>query len=582
MGPLCRLERLGTIGPVTAIEVLEWATRIAFLGLAFIAIRTWARTRHRSAAWLAVTFVDLGLVVSAGLVGPDEPEGVAAEAFTRALVVVLLLFPYLLYRFADSFEPGTSLGSRVAALATGAAAVATIALPDFPAEGDPHATWFTAYTIGILVFWVALSLAVAQRLWRAGQAEPRLARRRMRLLGGAAVVLAGALVISGLAGDASDEEAVVVAVQLVALLSAGLFMSGYAPPRLLRDWWRRREHERLREAEFALMEALEPDDVLEILLPHAAELVGARSVTFQPAAPLVTSGPTAASRPDTVWVDLRGGRLVAEVSPYAPLFGDEEIQLLRGLGAIADLALERSRLFVAEQQARREAERSNEELEQFAYAASHDLKAPLSVVSGFTQLLRQRHRDDLGDDAEYLEVMSQTIARMSGLIDDLLALSRIGSADHELEDTALADVVADALANLDAEVRQTGAEITVGDLPHARLDRSLAVLILQNLIGNALKYSGGSTPRVKVGARANGAWTTVEVVDEGEGIDPEAFERIFTPFVRLHGEGDDEPPGTGIGLALVKKAVAVHGGDIEVESAPGKGSTFRFTVPAGG
>lgn len=567
---------------MTAIEALEWATRLAFLGLALIAIRAWIRTRHRSAAWLAVTFVDLGLVVTVGLVAPDDPEGAAGEVFTRALIVALVLFPYLLYRFALSFEPGGSLGSRTAALTTAAVVVATVALPDIPAEGDPHSTWFTIYTIGVLAFWVALSFAVAQRLWRAGIAEPRLARRRMRLLAGAAVTLAGALVITGLAGDASDDERVAVAVQVVALLSAGLFLSGYAPPRLLRDWWRRREHARLREAEFALMEALEPDDVLEILLPHAAELVGARSVAFEPATPGNPPAPTAAPRRGAVWVDLRGGRLVAEVSPYAPLFGDEEIQLLRGLGAIADLALERSHLFVAEHEVRREAERSNEELEQFAYAASHDLKAPLSVLSGFTRLLRDRHGDDLGSEAEYLDVMSRTIARMGALIDDLLQLSRIGRTDHELEDTALTDVVDDALANLDAEVQQTGAEIVVGDLPHARLDRSLAVLIMQNLIGNALKYSGGSTPRVKVSAATNAHWATVVVTDEGEGMVPEALDRIFTPFVRLHGEGDDEPHGTGIGLALVKKAVAIHGGDIEVESELGLGSTFRFTVPAAG
>lgn len=578
MSPLCRGCILDTIGPVTGIEALEWATRFAFLGLAVVATRTWMRTRHRSAAWLAITFVDLGFVVAAGLVAPDEPEGVAAEIFTRALVVALLLFPYLLFRFAESFEAGTSFGSRVAALATGAVLVATVSLPDFPSDGDPHSAWFTAYVIGVLLVWVALSFTVARRLWRAGFEEPRLARRRMRLLSGAAVTLAGALVISGLAGDASDEESVVVAVQLVALLSAGLFLSGYAPPQPLREWWRRREHQRLREAEFGLMEALEPDDVLEILLPHAAELVGARSVTFEPTAS--KGGSTLASRRDEVWVDLRGGRLVAEVSPYAPLFGDEEIQLLQGLGVVADLALERSRLFVAEQEARREAERSNEELEQFAYAASHDLKAPLSVLSGFARLLRERNGDKLGKDAEYLDVMSRTIARMGELIDDLLQLSRIGTTDRELEDTALSDVVDDALANLDAEVQQAGATITVGDLPHARLDRSLAVLIMQNLIGNAVKYSGGSKPRVKISAQENGRWTTIEVADQGEGMEPEALDRIFTPFVRLHGEGDGEPPGTGIGLALVKKAVAVHGGDIHVESQPGEGSTFRFTVPA--
>ncbi len=562
---------------MTAIEVLEWATRFAFLGLAIVATRAWIRTRHRSAAWLAVTFVDLGLVVAAGLVAPDEPEGVAAEIFTRALVVALLLFPYLLYRFADSFEPGTSFGSGAAALATAAVVVATVALPDFPSEGDPRSAWFTAYLIGVLLVWVALSFTVARRLWRAGLEEPRLARRRMRLLGGAAVTLAGALVISGLAGDASDEGGVVIAVQLVALLSAGLFLSGYAPPRPLREWWRRRERERLRQAEFGLMEALEPGDVLDIVLPHAAELVGARSVTFEPRAS--AGAPTMASRHDAVWVDLRGGRLVAEVSPYAPLFGDEEIQLLRGLGVVADLALERSRLFVAEQEARREAERSNEELEQFAYAASHDLKAPLSVLSGFVQLLRERHLDELGKDAEFLDVMSGTIARMGQLIADLLQLSRIGRTDHDLEVTKLADVVDDALANLNPEVQQTGAVITVGDLPDARLDRSLGVLIFQNLVSNALKYSGGSKPRVKISAQENGRWATIEVADQGEGMEPEALDRIFTPFVRLHGQGDDEPPGTGIGLALVKKAVAVHGGDIDVESQPGKGSTFRFTVP---
>jgi PAS domain S-box-containing protein len=222
--------------------------------------------------------------------------------------------------------------------------------------------------------------------------------------------------------------------------------------------------------------------------------------------------------------------------------------------------------------------RSNAELEQFAYVASHDLQEPLRMVASYCQLLQRRYQGKLDGDADdFINFAVDGARRMQVLINDLLAYSRAGRREQTFVATDCALVLDDVIANLQAAIMEHGAEITHDPLPTVRADRAHLLQILQNLVGNALKFSE-HRPQVHVAAtRQDDKWH-FSVRDNGIGIAPEYRDRIFEIFKRLHGWG--EYPGTGIGLAVCKKLVERHGGRIWVESTPGQGSTFHFTLPA--
>ncbi|HZM35171.1 MAG TPA: PAS domain S-box protein [Burkholderiales bacterium] len=228
--------------------------------------------------------------------------------------------------------------------------------------------------------------------------------------------------------------------------------------------------------------------------------------------------------------------------------------------------------------AHEELKRSNAELEQFAYVASHDLQEPLRMVSSYTQLVMKRYGERLdGDAKEFMAYVVDGAARMKQLIEDLLAYSRVGTRGKEFRPTSVESALARALANLHAAIAESGAELTHDPLPTVHADEGQLAQLLQNLIGNALKFRGSGKPSIHVGVVETPSAWEFRVRDNGIGIEPQYFERIFMLFQRLHTKGDY--PGTGIGLAICKKVVERHGGRIWVDSEPGKGSSFHFTLP---
>lgn len=234
---------------------------------------------------------------------------------------------------------------------------------------------------------------------------------------------------------------------------------------------------------------------------------------------------------------------------------------------------------------RRRAERqlklSNEQLSQFVSAAAHDLKSPLNSVNAMAELLKRRYRENLGSEGgELVAYISSAVTRMLQLVNDLLAYAQ---ATH-LEPAAgpassLAAALEAVVQNLSASIEQTGAVVkAAGSLPEVAAHRAHLVQLLQNLIGNALKYRGDGPPRIEISAERQGSEYIVRVTDNGPGIEPQYADLIFQPFKRLHGP---EYPGSGIGLATCNKIVSNYGGRIGVDSVPGKGSSFWFTLPAG-
>jgi signal transduction histidine kinase len=226
-----------------------------------------------------------------------------------------------------------------------------------------------------------------------------------------------------------------------------------------------------------------------------------------------------------------------------------------------------------------ELQRSNAELEQFAYVASHDLQEPLRKVTSFCQLLQRRYGGQLDEKADrYIEFAVDGAKRMQVLINDLLAFSRAGRSAEDLGPVACDAALAGATANLATQIAQAGAVIEAGPLPEVRAQLTLMTVVFQNLVSNALKFKGEQPPRIAVSAERDGAFWSFSVSDNGIGIEPQYADRVFLIFQRLHERA--AYPGTGIGLAMCRKIVEYFGGRIWLDTGATGGARFCFTVPA--
>jgi light-regulated signal transduction histidine kinase (bacteriophytochrome) len=221
---------------------------------------------------------------------------------------------------------------------------------------------------------------------------------------------------------------------------------------------------------------------------------------------------------------------------------------------------------------------SNSELEQYAYVASHDLQEPLRMITSFLQLLQRRYAGQLDSEAdEFIEFAVDGANRMQDLIKDLLAYSRVTSKGKEFKEIKMEETLEQALVNLKVSIEENDAFITHDPLPIIYGDSSQMIQLLQNLIGNAIKYRSEESPQIHISAQKEHKQWLFSVKDNGIGIDPQYADRIFKIFQRLHKR--DEFEGTGIGLAIAQKIVHRHGGEIWAESELGKGSTLDFTLP---
>jgi PAS domain S-box-containing protein len=319
---------------------------------------------------------------------------------------------------------------------------------------------------------------------------------------------------------------------------------------------------------------------------HRDELVGQKVTTIIPEgfaerliADALRSVEDALAQQIGTGIELAGRRKDGSDFPIeimlSPLASDEGILVTAAIRDITAIRTKAEARLVLEVQA---LNRSNEELAQFAYIASHDLQEPLRMVASYTQLLSRRYKGKLDADADtFIAYAVDGANRMQVLIQDLLAYSRVGTKAHDLRDTSSEAALQQALANLGRTIEDAGALVTHDPLPSVLADELQLTQLFQNLVGNAVKYQGPGVPRVHVGAvrNAGNEWV-FSVRDNGIGIEPKYFEKIFGMFQRLHKRS--EFSGTGIGLAICKKIVERHGGSISVESEPGRGSTFSFAL----
>jgi len=272
---------------------------------------------------------------------------------------------------------------------------------------------------------------------------------------------------------------------------------------------------------------------------------------------------------------IAGGHFASRVNVGNPV---ELVELEKSFNLMAEQIESRQ---ASLQQAVTNLTRSNQELEQFAYVASHDLQEPLRVISGFVQLMEKKYKGQLDSDADrYIAYITEAVRRQQELIRDLLMYSRLGRLEPTMASIDSNMAAHAAIQNMEKLIDETGAIINIDELPVVQADGSQVMQLFQNLIHNGIKFRRAVPPVLRISARLDSGWWVFEVEDNGIGIEPQYWEQIFTMFKRLHTRKDY--PGTGIGLAICKKIVERHGGRIWLDSRPGEGSKFFFTLRAVG
>ena len=341
---------------MTLLAVLEYVNDALFVGLAGVCYLQWRRQGGRAAGWLAATFGSLAAVVLLGLVLSVSATGEPARWVGKLLLAMLVLCPYLLFRFTAALDRPARSTERVVGVLVGTVLAWSLLLPGFPAEGQPRPGRFNAYVAAVLLQWTVVSLIVAVKLWRAGRGQPTAARRRMRALSLAATGLSVVLVVAGVA-PATGSGPLEAATRLLTFGSALLFYLAFAPPAVLRNAWRKPEQAALQRAVGELKAVTRVEDVAAVLLPHVLSLVGSRGAALVdgsgspigslgqtlglPQGPIADGGKEQAQVPGAVRLPLSAGALLVWASPYAPVFGRQEFELLQALCGLAEFALER-------------------------------------------------------------------------------------------------------------------------------------------------------------------------------------------------------------------------------------------------
>jgi signal transduction histidine kinase len=571
------------------VEAVGWVNLALFTLLAVLALLEWRSGRGRAGLWGALTFACLALVADVGRLVPPHPDTSAERFAVRLLIATLVLFPYLLYRFTTAFEPPTRRLERLVGVMTVVLLVWTFALPRFPQQGEHRPASFIAYLVAFLIHWTLLSIIVAVRLWRAGRGQPGVARRRMQLLSVASVALTVALIVS--AFGPSDDSPFALAIALLATASAVAFLLGLAPPAFLRASWRSAETDRLRTATVGLMAATTEQEVAEQVLPHVCDIVGARASALRLesgewigafratdlmlAEAHASGGPAA---PDVLRLDIPTAQLVLWTTPYAPFFGSGEVNLLRGIGNLTGLALDRSRLFQHERETRVALERADEVKTNFVALAAHELRTPVASVKGIVDTLYAR-RGQLSEArrGELEVLLRQQADRMASLVEQLLDLSRLDAEAMPIHPQPLAvrQRVEELVRNAAGERRDAVHVEVPADLA-ALVDPTAFDRIVSNLVVNALRY--GAEP-VTVTAERSDRHFRLAVEDSGPGVPPEFVPDLFERFTRSE-ESRHRAGGSGLGLAIARSYAQAHRGDLLYEQAQPHGARFKLVLPA--
>jgi signal transduction histidine kinase len=568
----------------TIIEILDYATAAVFTVLGLVALWSWLRRRDSPSLWAALCFATLTIVVLADRV-LSESGGQLGAVLERAVVITILFFPYLLYRFTAAFEPSSRALDVVVTGATVAITLWTILLPHFPDADEPTPTWFEVYIVAFAAHWGLVSAISAGRFWRAGRGQPTVSRRRVQILSFAAMAMTATIFLAVAATESGSN--LEIATSALAVISGLAFLLGLAPPSAVRLLWRRPEQDRVRDAIQRLVSATSPEQVASDVLPPMTRLVGARAAFLldEEGNVLGSHGAPAAAlktlRDDNRGVlrlPIPGGSLVVWTSPFAPFFGTEELELLGSLGALTGLALDRTRLFSQEREARLVLERADELKTGFIALAAHELRTPVTSVHGVVSTL-DRLGDQLSpDDRRSLEqALRSQSERLRRLVDQLLDLSRLEGEAVEIQPVPIpVRTEVEQLVDASTPERADEIEIRIADGLKAEVDRTVFERVVTNLLTNAVRHG---TPPILVSAAQSDSYFRLAVEDRGAGVPAEFVADLFERFSRS-AEARARGLGSGLGLSIARSYARAHGGDLVYERARPHGARFELVIPS--
>jgi signal transduction histidine kinase/DNA-binding response OmpR family regulator len=580
-----------------ALTLVRYANLAAFVALTFACSRLWVRGRGRNVRWAALAFGSLGALQTLGLVLTEAATQSLFVWIIKGLLVFLVLFPYFLHLFARSFGRSTAVERWAARLTTAIVVGYTLAVPRFPLPGTPSPWWWSGYRIAILVQWTVLFASIAARLAFDSRHEATVARRRMQVLSLSAGTMMAATLLSGVA-RAPQTPGFILTTQSMFLISTLLFFVGLMPPRWLLDSWRRPEGHALQAAMGDLFRAETQAEMAAVLLPPAVGMVGARggALVTHDGRLLAEYGRTdtlanvraaaaAPTPPDGVHrVDMKIGRMLMWTSSYAPFFGPGEFQLIGGFGAFADIVMDRSALQDRLTVALVQAQDASRMKSAFLANLSHEIRTPMNGVTGMLGLMLDTELDQ--QQRDYAETMAASVESLSSIIDDVLDFSKIeaGKLSLDVQDFDLRFAVDAAVSTFAGRACEKGVELITHfdvDVPEIVAgDRLRLRQILSNLISNAIKFTEGGEVVVRV-CRENADRVRFDVRDTGIGIAPDQQAALFEPFTQADSSTTRRYGGTGLGLAICRQLVELMGGEITLDSAPGRGSTFSFAVRLG-
>lgn len=606
-------------GHVSVTDLLQWlsiATAAGFLLIAGLSFWEWLRFRDAGRGWLAVAIGSLGLVSVAGQLAKLLPQGPAWLTSDVSLALFMLSGLALLL-FRDTLIP---LGRRMrlAAIAITAAVTVAVMIVGLGASGTAKPTPLQfVMLVALVVVWSVSVGEPSLRFWLISRRLPTVQRARLRALAAGYGAIVAILIIDVFAGSNASSTVFRLISALVALAIVPLLYAGFAAPRWLRRLWRDSEEalvwsaihdillyspDRRTLASRALQWALRvaggdkgfiayPADEFLALHGLSEDDASALRRTVGALTPARVAATGLKDEPAAIVTPLEAGEtkglMVLLSGPFTPVFGADEVAWVAQYGSLVATGLDRVALVEAVRRqtaqaeiANRQLAAANKELEAFTYTVSHDLRAPLRAINGFTAILMDEHGSELSPEAaNYLRRVAESGKHMGTLVDDLLAFSRLSRQQLSKSSINTGEVVQTAWHRVEPNLDGRAVEFRLAELPLTLADRVLLEQVFLNLLSNAVKYSAKrERATIEVGAfpdKTSGE-TVFFVKDNGVGFDMRYVGKLFGVFQRLHKAEDYE--GTGVGLAIVQRIVQRHGGRVWAEGEPDKGATFYFTL----
>jgi signal transduction histidine kinase len=556
---------------VSPIEVLAHTHVVALPAVAVAAIAVWVTRRTRPPAYLAATFTVLATVVVLARVPPTE-------GISLIPILGLSTSAWLLTAFAWSFDGPLPPTLRAAALAI--PGVVTWELLASPLEST-GAVARTAFLVTFLTVWTAFAGAACGRLWTMG-ADQRVVRARARTMAVGVAALNLAVVLAALPENAATWWSALVS--MLAVVAALLFFVSFLAPPSVRHWWRRGATDPWERMQHGLISASTPTEVAAVTAPAAAHLSGG-SVTIVTRAGEVLAADArelgrhlAAGEPlgdHQQVIAVNGSFLIVGLSPHSPAFGRPELAIIEGLARQLELALDRTELTEAHQDALAEARASRRDVEVLLAGLAHDLRSPSVAITGYLSLLRDV--DDPHERAQMLDALEESASYISSLVDSIAELAAVGRDQIDVEPVDLEPLVHQVARRLAVQHPRVTVIVDTG-LPVLLLNPAGAEQILDNLLRNAAIHGGRDDVQITVSSRfePDGS-ATIAVSDDGVGIAEREREHVFQMFHR----GRDTLRGSGLGLSIARRIIGSVGGTLRLaESSPTGGASFLLRVPA--